>query len=218
MFYCLGSHDDILPEHVFFPVIPPLALLLHQLSQPTAQLFGFDLYCWLLLRRYVAPHPCICTASAALDVLAQRGALSQELLLPRAPHLVQVDGSFPLTKTSCSYCSSAVKKEMCRREYDFFCRLLFLRLGFSSVHININLCPSCLHTTAAFRSFQPESQILPQSPWRYTSTRPSFLLLLPPTRRTRGPDRKKTLIDIHVYASSYGRIHSLRASYCPLTV
>ena len=28
------------------------------------------------------------------------------------------------------------------------------------------LCPSCLHTTTAFRSFQPESQILPQSPWR----------------------------------------------------
>lgn len=67
------------------------------------------------------------------------------------------------------------------------------------MHININLCPSCLHTTTAFRSFQPESQILPQSPWRYTSTRPSFLLL-PPTRRTRGPDRKRKKHNSHSYS------------------
>lgn len=70
------------------------------------------------------------------------------------------------------------------------------------------LCPSCLHTTTAFRSFQPESQILPQSPWRYTSTRPSFLLLLPPTRRTRGPDSKHTQTP-HSY--SCGRIYAPRS-------
>lgn len=66
---------------------------------------------------------------------------------------------------------------------------VFIFVFYKQTH-RLYLCPSCLHTTAAFRSFQPESQILPQSPWRYTSTRPSFLLL-PPTRRTRGPDRKR---------------------------
>lgn len=173
-------------------MVPPLALFLHQLPQPTAQLLRFDLYRRLLWRD-VTPHPCILTASATLDALAQRGALSKELLLPCAPHLVQVDGSFPLTETSCCYRSTAEKKEMCGREYEFLCYLFFIGLTFSFIHVNLNLCPSCLHTTAAFRSFQPESQILPQSPWRYTSTRPSFLLL-PPTRRTRGPDRKKLLL------------------------
>lgn len=69
--------------------------------------------------------------------------------------------------------------------------------GFCSGIIVLNLCPSCLQTTAAFRSFQPESQMLPQSPWRYTSTRPSFLPR-PPTRRTRGPDRKETSAPVHV--------------------
>lgn len=79
------------------------------------------------------------------------------------------------------------------------------------IHADINLCPSCWHTTAAFRSFQPESQMLPHSPWRYTSTRPCFRLL-PPTRRTRGPDRKKTkVIHIHADASTSSGPHSLRA-------
>lgn len=67
----------------------------------------------------------------------------------------------------------------------------------SRLNYATDLCPSCLHTTAAFRSLQPESQILPQSPWRYTSTRPS-ILLPPPTSRTRGPGRKKT----HSYSCS----------------
>ncbi len=193
-------HDQ--PEHVFLPLVPPLGLVLRQLPQPTAQLLRLGL-CRRLPRRDVTPHPCILPASAALDALAQRGTLSQELLLPCAPHLVQVDGSFPLTEPSAGYRSTTEDRE----NVEFLCNSFkFNSLSPSCVHIIMNLCPSCLHTTAAFRSFQPESQILPQSPWRYTSTRPSFLLL-PPTRRTRGPDRKKKTIS-HSYSCLC--IHILR--------
>lgn len=100
------------PQHVFLPLVPPLALILRQLPQPTAQLLRLGL-CRRLPRRDVTPHPCILPAFAALDALAQRGTLSQELLLPRAPHPVQVDGPFPLTKPSSCYCSTTEDGEKC---------------------------------------------------------------------------------------------------------
>lgn len=88
-----------LPENVSLSLVPSLALLFNQFPQPTTQLSGFGLRRWLLWRD-ITPHPCALSAPAALDVLTQRGTLSQELLLPCAPHLVQVDGTFPLTKPS----------------------------------------------------------------------------------------------------------------------
>lgn len=94
------TRSFILPEHVFLSLVSSLALLLlHRLPQPTAhQLLTLRPY--RLLRCDVASHPCVLPASAALDALAQRGTLSQELLLPCAPHLIQVDGPFPLTEPS----------------------------------------------------------------------------------------------------------------------
>lgn len=196
----------LLPEHVFLLVVPHLALFLHQLPQPTAQLFRFGAYRWPLWWN-VTPHPCVLSPSAALDALAPGGTLSQELLLPCAPHLVQMDRPFSQTKPCSCYRSAAEKKGDVGDKINF-CDSFSMQLTVSFMLMNINLCPSCLQTTAAFRSFQPESQILPQSPWRYTSTRPSFLLL-PPTRRTRGPNRKKDL-DIHVCPSTCS---SLRVSF-----
>lgn len=95
------TRSVILPEQVFLSLVSSLALLLlHQLPQPTAhQLLTLRPY-QRLPRRHVASYPRVLPASAALDALAQRGTLSQELLLPRAPHLIQVDGPFPLTEPS----------------------------------------------------------------------------------------------------------------------
>ena len=103
----------------------------------------------------------------------------------------------------------ALRKRKCHLvHFPFF----YLNSVLLCTHTDINLCPSCLHTTAAFRSFQPESQILPQSPWRYTSTRPSFLLL-PPTRRTRGPARKKRLAFIFMSEQPHRPVNNDRASF-----
>lgn len=73
-----------------------------QFPQTTAQLLGLRLdLC--LLRFDVTPHPSVLLPPAALDALPQRRTLSQELLFPRAPHLVQVDGTFTLSEAhSCS--------------------------------------------------------------------------------------------------------------------
>lgn len=97
-----------LPGQILLALVPPLALLLHQLPQATAQLLRLG---WhrRFLRRNVTPDPCVHAASAALDALAQGGALSQGLLLPRAPHLVHVDGPFTLAESSGCHCSAAVE-------------------------------------------------------------------------------------------------------------
>lgn len=89
---------EVLPEPVL-RLVAPLALPLLQLPQPTAPLL-MSAPRRRLVWRDVTLHPRVLPASAALDVLPQGGTLPQKLLLPRAPHLVQVDGTFSLAEAS----------------------------------------------------------------------------------------------------------------------
>lgn len=149
----------ILRGRAVLSLLPSPAFLLHYLPQPTALLFGLGRD-RRLMQCDVTPHTCILPALAAPEALTQRRTLAQELFLASAPHLVQVNGSFPLTKASGCCCSTTGNGKIVQFPY------LFNQSAPSFMDVNINLCPSCLHTTAAFRSFHPESQILPQSPWR----------------------------------------------------
>lgn len=59
-------------------------------------------------------------------------------------------------------------------------------------------CPSCRHTTAASRSSQSLLQMVPHTPFRYTSTVPSNLDLPPCSRKEPANAHKKNELNLKV--------------------
>ncbi len=59
-------------------------------------------------------------------------------------------------------------------------------------------CPSCRHTTAASRSSQPLPQMVPHTPFRYTSTVPSSLDLPPCSRKEPANAHKVSELNLRV--------------------